>query len=122
MAAVLIATACIVDDTDLPCRGDCECPSGQYCTHRVCSASKPSEPASGNQDGPCNSDGTCLDTLVCVDDACGKKYCRQACVTTVSDADAVCAKGMVCVSRGQTGGGGPVWDGGSLLSEGVCVP
>jgi hypothetical protein len=114
--------ACIVDDQGLPCRGDCECPSGQVCNRRVCTDAKsaPATPAAGNQDGPCHGDRTCVDTLVCVNDACGTGFCRQACQSNINQDQ--CPRGQVCVSRTVGTDGGVPWDGGVLLGEGVCVP
>lgn len=121
----LVGAGCLVNDTDLPCRGDCECPSGQFCgTAGRCKPGS-SRLQKGDTDGRCLDDGTCGGTLVCLkDDVCGELMCRQRC-SRVPGLSNGCPTGHVCQDV-HTGEDDPppfdVTDGGILIGEGVCVP
>lgn len=121
--AAATVQGCIVSDRDLPCRRDCECPSGQTCSTRGVCGSGSTKPV-GDADGKCQAGDTCTGTLLCLrDEVCGDMVCRQRCSRLTGGTE--CPPSHVCEDI-RTGDENPspdvVSDGGILVAEGACVP
>lgn len=116
--------ACIVSDKGLPCRGDCQCPSGQFCSSGTCATGNATPVNAGDEGGACTAVGCNNGSLVCHQDVCGGDVCRLRCNRFSTNTG--CTGGTTCedIRTGLLDGGGSTVlpDGGLAPTEGVCVP
>ena len=108
---------CIVNDKALPCRRDCQCASGQFCSGGTCATGTPAPRTDGEEGGRCINNATCTGaSLRCHPDGCGGNVCRLVCQRNATNSG--CTGGTTCedIRTGEA-------DAGFLPSDqGVCVP